>query len=138
MSAGEADLPRFMGPEHVARMNELLEGRLLDECAGFDGDLHLLYEVSGDPDGIRTWTVTAGPSGVRFGLDEQVPDPVLVVRAGYEALAAGSAAAREGRETPEHAPEFVIHDPEGFARVSAVVDAARAIATVDVRYPGNG
>jgi hypothetical protein len=127
--------PRFMGREHVARMNALLDGRLREECAAFDRDVELLYEVSGDPEGVRTWTVTVGPSGVRFGLDRDAVHPVVVIRGDYTALAAGSAAARAGRAEPEPAPEVELHDADGYARVAAVIEAARAIATVDVRYP---
>jgi dienelactone hydrolase len=128
------DRPRYMGREHVARMNALLDGALRQECAAFDRDVHLHYEIGDDPERIGSWTVTVGPSGVRFALDEQPDDPAIVVRDTYAALAAAAAATRAG-EDPGPDPEHDLRDPEAFALASAVIAAARAIATVDVRFP---
>ena len=134
MSGASTVKPRFMSHEHVALVNQLLEGQLLEECSGLDRDLHVHYEIADDPEGIRTWTVTVGPSGMRLALDQHVDDPVLLVRENYFDAAAAAAATRVGGNH-DYDPVHVMNDAEGFARVAAVVEASRAIATVDVDFP---
>lgn len=133
--AAASALPRFMGPEHVTAMNALLKGRLRDECAPFDRDCRMHYEIVGDPDGIRSWTVTVGPDGVRFGLDEAEQNPVIVVRATYRELAAAAQATRAEKESPPDSSDYDLRDPEMFTRMVEVIEASRAIATVAVRFP---
>jgi hypothetical protein len=128
-------LHRFMSHAHVAAMNDLLEGELLEECAGLTGDHVLQYDITDDPEGIRHWTVIVNRQGLRFALDQPVKDPVAVMRCSYTEMVASILAARAGESTGDVESDHAIFDPAGYAIVKGIIELSRPIATIESELP---
>lgn len=128
--------PRFMSPQHVDAMNEILEDStpVQDACSGLARCYTLAYELQAGPDGHPVyWSMVFDPDrGVVMGLDRLESADMVIRGSWVEAVRA----ARAQRRGEEHDPGFeVVGDPAFFTTVSEAYERAQRVASLEVTFP---
>lgn len=125
----------FMSHEHVAAMNDRL--RTADDvraaCRELGQPRAMLYRLRNGPDGGSDvfWTLTYEDT-IQFALADH-PDPDVVLTGDWHTMLRAVRAARSGESA---APDLQVQgDPEVFARLNAILDIARPVATLDTVIP---
>lgn len=124
----------FMSAAHVNAMNTLLADAptVREECRRLSRPLVFAYRLSDGPTGATVhWTVSFDDT-VRFSLDEH-PQPDVVIVGDWADVIAATASGRYGE--PREPDVSLEGDPEVLTLTSPALEAARAIATIDVEFP---
>ena len=125
--------PLFMSPEHVARMNEILEGdaAVRSACAELPQPYTLGYALSGGPGGRPVhWTVTFTDT-VRFSLEPRDTD--LLLSGDWASVVRASRAQREGEVVDPGVSAS--GDLAVMQAVSPLLALAGGVATIPVTFP---
>ena len=128
-----ADQIEFMSQEHVDRMNALIESsaEVRTASAQLSAPRTLAYRLIDGPGGADVHWRVACRDTVRFSLDDGPADVVLV--GDWAQMIRSSRAARDGAVVD---PGLRVEgDPSVLAEVGPVLEVARTVATIDVRFP---
>ncbi|WP_162834602.1 hypothetical protein [Amycolatopsis circi] len=129
------DIPGFMSPAHVDRMNQLLadSAEVRAAAAELGGTYTMTYRLDGAPNGTEYWTTVFGPAGLRFELTAP-PSPDVLVRADWTATMSALHAQQDGRDAqPIH--EETTGDETLVKRLHHVLALGRRVATIQTRLP---
>lgn len=124
----------FMSADHIATMNALLRDAptVRAACARLGQPRVLSYYLTDGPGGEPVhWTVTFGET-VQFSLAEASTSDVRFVGDWTRMIQAARASQNGDKADSGVSLEG---DHSVFAEINAVLETARAVATVDVDYP---
>ncbi|MFD2470383.1 hypothetical protein [Amycolatopsis silviterrae] len=129
------DIPGFMSPAHVDRMNQLLaaSAEVRAAAAELGGTYTMTYQLDGAPSGTEYWTTVSGPAGLRFELTAP-PVPDVLVQADWTATMRALHAQQDGVEAPP-VGEKTTGDPALAERLEHVLALGRQVATIKSRLP---
>jgi hypothetical protein len=124
----------FMSAEHVDTMNALLADAptVREACGRLSRPYVIAYRLSDGPGGQDVhWTLTFDET-VQFGLTEH-PHPDVVIVGDWTDMIAATVSSRTG--APREPNVTYEGDPDALKMTDPALEAARAIATVDVDFP---
>ncbi|MGY6653605.1 hypothetical protein ACXIZN_15665 [Amycolatopsis sp. TRM77291] len=130
------NIPEFMSPAHVDRMNLLLaeSAAVRDAAAALGGTYTMTFQLDDAPAGTEYWTTIFGPAGMHFELTAPRTPPDVLVRADWTTTMRALHAQKEGREAPAVAEETT-GEKALVERLEQVLAIGRRVATIDTRLP---
>ncbi|MGO4258863.1 hypothetical protein [Marmoricola sp. RAF53] len=129
-------LPEYMSREHVDAMNELLldDAAVRAACAQLDRPRAMTFHVLDGPGGEDIFWTMLFDTTLQFLLHEQ-PEADILVTVSWDDMLDATRAARAGAPG---APRLDVRGSAAlFTQLLAIMEVGRAVATLDIRLPGD-